>query len=180
MKRKARMAIKTKTKVIIGATLTAVALSTLNIGRAGTAENSVTNRQSASNPKKQSAITLESIRQSIAANEKLLNPIRLRFTNTFETKEELTLQLTHFRQLGRRYSLAQCEWAQKGEKHYARIQYFYRPEEVAQTWVYVMDETNWWSARWPDLTQRSKSSRAKLKWNAEIGITILGLRPFEG
>jgi hypothetical protein len=44
----------------------------------------------------------------------------------------------------------------------------------------VIDETSWWSARPPDLSRWSKSLREKLKWNAEIGITVLGLRPFEG
>lgn len=169
----------TKTKIIIRAALTLLALSTWYISRAGAAETTVLS-QSVSVPIKQPALTLASIRQSVAANEKRLNPIRLRFTNTFERQGEPFRPSAGMRQPGRRYSHAECEWAQEGEKHYARIQYFYSPDEVAQTWVYVIDETNWWSARLPDLTQRSKSSRAMLKWNADIGLTVLGLRPFEG
>ncbi len=179
MKRKVRMAIRNNTKAIVGAALTAIALSTWCVGRAGAAESSFTG-QSTSGLKKQQALTLASIRQSVAANERLLNPIRLRFTNTFERKGEPFRPPGSKRSPGRPFSHAQCEWAQKGERHYARLQYFYSPDEVAQTWVYVIDETNWWSARLPDLTRRAKSLREQLKWNAEIGITVLGLRPFEG
>ncbi|MBI5386426.1 MAG: hypothetical protein HZA90_17280 [Verrucomicrobia bacterium] len=143
-------------------------------------EKAPTTNASASSRKQQWAFTLESIRQSVAANEKLLNPIRLRFTNTFERKGESLRPSSGMRQPGRRYSHLGCEWAQKGDRHYARLQYFFSPEEVAQNRVYVIDETNWWSAGLPDLTQPSKSLRENLKWNAEIGVTVLGLRPFEG
>lgn len=128
----------------------------------------------------QKPLTLETIRQNVAANEVRLNPIRLRFTTTFETKGEPPEPKAGFRKPGRRFSHVQCEWAQKGEKHYAELSYFFSPDELWQTMVYVIDETNWTSAVLPHWSSRSIRPREKLKWNADIQVTTLGLRPFEG
>jgi hypothetical protein len=46
--------------------------------------------------------------------------------------------------------------------------------------VYLIDETNWTSATLPDWAQRTTRPREELQWNADIGITVLSLRPFEG
>lgn len=125
-------------------------------------------------------LALARIREAVAANEAKLNPIRLRFKTTFDVQGEASAATPAFRQRGRRFSHADCEWAQKGQKHFARLSYFFSPVELWRTTVYVVDETNWTSAVLPHGSSRSIQAREKLKWNAELQVTALGLRPFEG
>jgi hypothetical protein len=122
--------------------------------------------------------TLETVRELVARNEALIDPISMEYTVKLSRTGERPEPAGGPR-LGRRYSHSDCAWAQAGEKHYARVDCFYGPNEPAGSTVYVFDSQITATGKLPELMQGTIRSGDVFDWyNAQV--TKLGLRPFEG
>ena len=123
--------------------------------------------------------TLEMVRDPVACNERLINPIKMKYTVKMSRSGEPPEPAGGTLRPGRRYSHSECVWAQKGEKHYARVEYFYGPNEPANSSVYVFDAQVVTESKLPDLTQGTIRLREQHDWY-NVQVTKLGFRPFEG
>jgi hypothetical protein len=123
--------------------------------------------------------TLETVCELVARNEALTNPIRMNYTVKLSRTGEPQEPAGGARRPGRRYSHSNCVWAQNGDKHYARVEYFYGPNEPANSSVYVFDTQILTEGRRPDLTMGTIRLRDTHDWY-NVQVTKLGLRPFEG
>jgi hypothetical protein len=126
-------------------------------------------------------VTLETIRESVARNETLINPIKMNYTVKYSRKGERQLPAAtgNRRPSGRRFSHSNCIWAQDGEKHYARDDCFYGPNEPAGSTVYVFDKQVTTMGEMPDLMEGAISAIDTHDWY-NVMVAKLGLRPFEG
>ena len=125
-------------------------------------------------------VTLETIRELVAQNEKLINPIKMNYTNKKSRKGERQLPTGGARtSSGRRFSHSNCIWAQDGEKHYARVDYFYGPNEPAGSTAYVFDNQVTIIGKPPELMQGHVQTGDTHDWY-HVMVAKLGLRPFEG
>ena len=123
--------------------------------------------------------TLETVRELVVRNEKLINPIKMEYTVKNSRKGERPEPIGGAMRLGRRYSHSNCIWAQDGEKHFARVDYFYGPNEPAGSTAYVFDAQITTRGKLPDLIQGTIGSRDTYDWY-NVMVAKLGLRPFEG
>ena len=128
---------------------------------------------------KSGSVTLDSVRELVARNEALLNPIKMAYTVKMSQTGERPQPLTGSRRAGRRYSHIKCVWAQAGEKHYTREDCFYGPDEPARSSVKVFDEEVKTQAKLPNLMEGTISPRDNHDWYSVL-VAKLGLRPFEG
>lgn len=85
-------------------------------------------------------VTLETLRQRVASNEKLIDPIRLSYTVRFSRTGERPQPVGGMRRPGRSYSHYNVVWAQSGGRQYVGEQYFYGPNEPARGDVTVLDD----------------------------------------
>lgn len=114
--------------------------------------------------------------QSVKKNESLVNPIKVTYRKKWRREGDPAPRSYGMRKPGRRYSFADCTWVHSGHRHNATSDIFYGPNELARKMHYVIDEkNNLYSAISPP-----KRDVHIFKWNADITITALGLRPFEG
>ena len=83
--------------------------------------------------------TLETLRQGVVRNEKLIDPIKLSYTVRLSRTGERPQPMTGMRRPGRSYSHFDVVWAQSGGRQYVRKQYFYGPNEPARGDVTVLN-----------------------------------------
>ena len=126
-------------------------------------------------------VTLETVRKLVARNEALSNPIKMNYTVKKSRKGERKLPVATGgrRPSGRTFSHSECIWAQDGEKHYAKVQYFYGPNEPAGSDVYVFDDKIITRGKMPELMEGSISAVDTRDWY-NVMVAKLGPRPFEG
>ncbi len=127
---------------------------------------------------KSESVTLETVRALVARNEALLNPIKMSYTVRKSRTGERP-QPTRGSRRGRSYSHFNCVWAQSGQKHYARVNRFFGPNEPANSTVEVIEPDLVTKGRLPDLMEGTISPRDSHDWYAVL-VAKLGLRPFEG
>ena len=108
-------------------------------------------------------VTLETIRLFVARNEALLNPIKMAYTVKKSWTGERP-QPTRGPRPGRRYSHVNCVWAQAGDKHYAREDYFYGPNEAARSTVKVIEPECVTEGILPDLMKGTIGPRGQYDW----------------
>jgi len=114
--------------------------------------------------------------KSVIKNESLINPIKVKYRKEWQREGERPQRNYSGRRPGRRYSFANCTWVQSGYRHNATSDIFYEPNELARKMLYVVDEHN---KKYIAISP-PKLSIHTFKWNTDITITALGLRPFEG
>ena len=119
--------------------------------------------------------TLETVRALVARNEALLNPIKMSYT----VKKSRTGEQPPSARRGRSYSHVNCVWAQSGDKHYAREDYFYSPNEPARSTISVIDSQSTIRGDLPDLMKGYITPKEDHDWYS-VPVAKLGLRPFEG
>jgi hypothetical protein len=126
-------------------------------------------------------ISLETIREQVARNEKLIDPIKMSYTVKKSRKGERQLPAGGggIRARGRTFSHINYIWAQDGKKHFARTDYFYGPNELASSDVYIFDNDITTRGKMPDLMEGSINNSDRFDWN-NVLFAKLGLRPFEG
>lgn len=124
-------------------------------------------------------VALETVRELVARNEALINPIKMNYTVKKSRKGERPEYIGGATRLGRRYSHSNCIWAQDGEKHYARVDYFYGPNEPAGSTAYVFDAQTTTRGKLPELMQGTISALDTHDWY-NVMVAKLGFRPFEG
>jgi hypothetical protein len=131
-------------------------------------------------PQASERATLQTVRKLVARNEALINPIKLEYTvNIRRTGERQIPAATGGRRRGRAYSHFNYVWAQDGEKHYARTDSFYGPNELARSTVYVFDDQIITMGKLPELMEGTISAVDTRDWY-NVMVAKLGLRPFEG
>ena len=125
-------------------------------------------------------LKLEAVREQVARNEALINPIKMEYTVKLSRKGERQIPAaTGGRRRGRTYSHSNYVWAQDGEKHYARVDRFYGPNELARSTVYVFDDQITTMGKLPELMEGTISAVDTHDWYY-VMVAKLGLRPFEG
>jgi len=125
------------------------------------------------------SVTLETIREMVARNEALLNPIKMAYTVKKSRIGERMVSGRGKRVSGRSFSHINCVWAQTGDKHYAREDYFYGPNESARSTVKVIEPERVTEGKLPDLMEGTIHPRDDHDWYSVL-VAKLGLRPFEG
>ena len=126
-------------------------------------------------------VSLETIREQVARNEELINPIKMSYTVKKSRKGERQLPVGGGgkRARGRTFSHVDYIWAHDGEKHFARTDYFYGPNEPASSDVYVFDNDITTRGKMPDLMEGTINNFDRFDWY-NVMVAKLGLRPFEG
>jgi Leucine-rich repeat (LRR) protein len=122
--------------------------------------------------------TLETIRQLVARNEALLNPIKLDYTVQI-LENEMPQQRLGGRIPGRSYSQVKISWAQRGLKQYVREEPFYEPNEPGRSTVTVLDERTEMQARLLDRMEITLSNRDPLDSSRTLPAE-LEMHPFPG
>ncbi len=123
--------------------------------------------------------TLQAVRELVSRNEAMLNPIKMAYAVTKSRTGERPQPIGGKRQHGRPFSRVNCIWAQAGDKHYAREDYFYGPNEPARSSVKVIEPERVTEGRLPDLMEGTIRARDEHDWYSVL-VAKLGLRPFEG
>jgi len=121
--------------------------------------------------------TLETVRALVARNEALLDPIRMAYTIHKSHEGDPPQLRSGSRQGGKRYSHINCVWAQSGEKHYAREDCFYGPNEPGRSTVRVFDGPLLTTGKLPGLMEGTIAPRYDYQWDY-VFPTRVGLRRF--
>ncbi|MBN1972920.1 MAG: redoxin domain-containing protein, partial [Sedimentisphaerales bacterium] len=137
----------------------------------------LTNRTIASSEK----ATLETVREMVARNEALINPIKMEYTVKYERKGELPSLNTGggMRGSGRLSTYSEHTWAQDGKKNYSKGQNFYGPNEPSRGEIYIFDDKVTAFGALPDLMRGEIRDHDRFDWYFVL-VVKLGLRPFEG
>lgn len=123
------------------------------------------------------AVTLEMLRQRVARNESLIDPIELSYTVTLSRTGELTPPPRGPRP-GRLFSHYRSVWAQSGSKQYVQLNYFYGPNEPARSSVAVLDGKTKTEVKLPDRRECTIRALMQTDW-FYVFAAKLRLRPFE-
>ena len=124
--------------------------------------------------------TLETVRELVARNEALINPIKMNYTvESSRTAEPPRPVGGSRRTSGRRYSHRNVVWAQSGLRQYLQINSFYSPDELARSSVMVFDDKVKTWGKLPDLMEGYSSPTDKHDWT-DVLTAKLRMRPFEG
>jgi len=124
-------------------------------------------------------VRLSTVRELVARNEALVSLIKMDYTVRFSRTGQPPESRTGKRRPGRRFSHSNCVWAQDGEKHYTRVDYFYGPNEPARSSVSVFNAQLITEGRLPELTQGTIRYKNQSDWY-KVPVAKLGFRPFEG
>jgi hypothetical protein len=122
-------------------------------------------------------MTLESLRQRVARNESLIDPIKLSYTVRFSRTGASTPPASK-RGPGRPFSHYHGVWAQSGSKQYVRLDYFYGPNEPALISMAILDGTTKTTVRLPDRRECTVMAMSRTDW-FDVFAAKLRLRPFE-
>jgi hypothetical protein len=126
--------------------------------------------------------TLEKVRELVARNEELLNPVKVSYTaKVIRINDRPTLATGGRKPSGRKFSHYNVVWAQSGQNQYVKIESFYGPNEPAGSSVEVFDEQVVTEAKLPDMMEGY--IQVKDRYNScwyHVLTTKLGLRPFGG
>jgi len=114
--------------------------------------------------------TLERLRQLVARNEALLNPIRLDYTVQIDRLDE-SQPAAAGKRGGRPYSRMDLTWAQRGSKQYVKEEVFFGPGEPGRTTVTVLDDRTLTEILLPDRMTVTVQSRDSL----DCAFTLPGL-----
>ncbi len=114
--------------------------------------------------------TLEMLRQLVARNEALLNPIQLDYTVQFDRPDEPQSPAPSKRQ-GRPYSRINLSWAQRGSKQYLKEEAFFGPNEPGRNTVTVLDESSLTEIHLPDRKTMTIQSRD----STDCALTLPGM-----
>jgi hypothetical protein len=125
------------------------------------------------------SVTLETVHALVARNEVLLNPIKMAYTVKKSRTGKRQVPAVGKRRPGRRHSHINCVWAQAGEKHYVREDFFYGPNEPARSTERIFEPQRVTKGKLPDLMEGSIYPRDSHDWYSVL-VAKLGLRPFEG
>ena len=123
------------------------------------------------------SVTLETLRQRVARNEKLIDPIKLSYTVKFSRTGERP-RPSGMRGPGRPYSHCSSVWAQSGSKQYVRLDCFFGPNEPASSSLVVFDADVKTAVKLPDKTQCTIADGDQRDW-FDVFAARLRLRPFE-
>jgi Leucine-rich repeat (LRR) protein len=124
--------------------------------------------------------TLETVRQLVARNEALLNPIKLDYTVETQTLRNEAPQLRVGGRIpGRSYSQVKVSWAQRGSKQYVKEEPFYGPNEPGRSAVTVLDERTEMRVRLPDRMRVTFRERDSLDSSSTLP-AALEMHPFQG
>jgi RNA polymerase sigma factor (sigma-70 family) len=126
-------------------------------------------------------VTLEMVRGMVEHNEALINPIKMNYTVTLRREGDFQLPASAGSRIigGRTFTHSECIWAQDGDKHYAKVQSLYGPNEPARGSIYVFNEKITTMGELPDLKYGGIHNLDFHDWYY-VMVTKLGLRPFEG
>lgn len=132
-------------------------------------------------PQKSGFATLEMIRELVARNEALINPIKLNYTVKIKRTGERKMRPFNKRgpRGGRPYSHSNVVWAQSGKKQYIKVETFYDSNELANGRVKIFDDRIKTEGKLPDLMEGSISPIGKHDWY-HVLTAKLRIRPFEG
>ncbi|MBN1359254.1 MAG: hypothetical protein JW993_01625 [Sedimentisphaerales bacterium] len=123
-------------------------------------------------------VTLETLRQQVARNEALIDPIKLDYTVKIVRTEERRPVAMGGRRAGRSFSHYDVTWAQKGSMQYVRVQYFYGPNEAARWSQTVFDDDTRAYIYSPQPQHVSVGPTRNTDWSDAL-TAKLRLRPFE-
>ena len=130
-------------------------------------------------PQKSELATLEKVRELVARNEALINPIKMKYTVKIKRTGERQVRSLGGRKPGRPFSYSNVVWAQSGKKQYVKVDTFYDSNELANSRVKIFDDQLKTEGKLPDLMEGYISPIGKHDWY-HVLTTKLGIRPFEG
>jgi protocatechuate 3,4-dioxygenase beta subunit len=123
------------------------------------------------------SMTLETLRERVARNESLIDPIELSYTVQLSRTGEWTPPKGPVRP-GRQYSHYRSVWAQSGSRQYVRLDYFYGPNEPARSEVTILDGKTKTTVDLPARMRCSIVTLGSTDW-FHVFAAKLRLRPFE-
>ncbi len=130
----------------------------------------------AAGPVRGQAVTLETLRERVARNEALIDPIKLDYTVKITQTGERPQLTGGARASGRSFSHYDVTWARRGPMQYTRLQTYYGPNEPARSELRVFDDRRGTLVYRPDHVSVGPTTNAD--WY-HVLTAKLRLRPFE-